>query len=252
MKKVTVIRNDCSKIMSVPGELMDLGLYYLGGRDYVNGLTVFERMMQVFMASSFGQGAMPVHVELFKLNHFVRNHCHMEVMPAGTKGIGPKFRDAAARIDVSSEAGAHVLLLFQENGRPVTERKEDCDRTRYIRNVTQSGEGEAVASFQHVSDAFDLLRGIVEVNQQLTKAEAKRLGFDGSPSWAYMTHYFLQDMTSPSESIEASFSSQGVVISRGNIYTTRTVRLNGVLNQLPMALCFFFPVQPAQRSSARP
>ena len=211
-----------------------IALHYLGTREYVNGLTLFEAMLQAFTRQH--PVAAPIEVALFKVTQFVHTDCRLEVIPADERGAA-SVRTAAARVELTAGAEAFTLLLVPLAERPVTERRDDYDRTAYVEEVLRDAAGTAYARFRNVGDAYDLLRGLIEVNHQLTRAESMALGVDENPSWAYMTHYRLLPPADLVDLPQARFTTKGITNAQGRRYTIRTVEVSGWAR--PMELCFF-------------
>ena len=58
---------------------MDINFYFLGGRNYVNGLSIFEEMLKTYRLSCGVDFPHISKIKTFKINKFVRNNSWIEL-----------------------------------------------------------------------------------------------------------------------------------------------------------------------------
>ena len=216
-----------------------LELFYLGPRDYVNGLTLVEEMLAGYMRVS---GKRPEHIKKFQINKWVRTHAHLECWETARLRGNRRVREASARIDLRTGDAAESLLLFAEASAPVTERIEEYDRKAYVASASDDNSGETIAQLANINNITDLLRGVVEVNHQYVIRQAAEVGVEKGVSWAYMTGfpYLLDD--SARETLSLQYGVPKMFDAKGLRYSVRTFHLDGAMGENEGAMCFFFPL----------
>ena len=147
----------------------DLHLYFLGTRDYVNGITILEEMVSAFATEVPGPGT-PNGLKMLRLNHFTRTQACLVVTTAKVK----PSPECAAVCDIATEDGDVRLLLLPYPDRPVTERREDYDRSLHIgsnESLDEQTRRVHLRAEQGMAGMFQRIRGIVEATY---RAELER------------------------------------------------------------------------------
>lgn len=228
----------------------DLALYFLGKRDYVNGLTLFEEMLKPILADFRSIVSHPTYIKLFKVNNFIRTHAWVEVYRTRDIKYQPKLKMASARIDFLSDKDDYTLLLFEKSDKRVTKRVEDYDRGVYVAEYKTLGDKSTVAKLAHLKNTFDLVRGIVEVNHRYVTKESGKMDIYGGAFFAYLTCFpFLSESTVSGVDM-IHFDFKNIVYAHERRFLTRTVRIEGVKNVHDTEICFFTDIPETERNES--
>jgi hypothetical protein len=217
---------------------VDLSLYFLGRRDYVNGVTLFEEMLKAFSAYSHTEVTRPYHIKLCKINKFVRDNAWMEISRSEDAPPTPRLKGASVRIDLLTASGPFTLLLFTKHGQTVTHHGDDYDRGGYVAEDRSFDDGSTVAKLRNLQDVYDLMRGITEVNYRFVTAEAKKLDIQQGASWAYLADFpfFIDPDISSISTVR--FNSKSILSAYGKRFTIRTFHIDGK-GGADSEICFF-------------
>lgn len=219
-----------------------LDLFYLGERDYVNGLTLLEEMLAAYARLS---GKRPDFIKKFQVNKWVRTDAEMQAHDSETVRRNPRLREAAVRIDLTAGGPPVTLLLFGIDDKPVDARIEEYDRAAYVAEAKDTAGGGTAARLANIGGMVDLMRGVVEVNHQYVTRTSAEIGINKGISWAYLTNFpYLGDGEARAV-LEVAFDPPTVFNARGHRYTVRRVKLPGRTTSPDAEMCFFTPLPPA-------
>jgi len=221
--------------------MIDIPLFYLGKRDYVNGLTIFEEMLKSYQKIDkvSNENGFITSIKSFKINRFIRSNCFLEIKGDNASNI--ISRDVAAQMHIlTGESGGKKLLLFEQKRQPVVEKKEDYDRSIYIEDEYKIEDGIYLTILNNISDTFSLVRGVVEANYRYCMAEVIRTGASGRPSWAYLTNFKWPDNSDFSLYKEVKFKDKSTVHHNGKCHLIRRCSVKGLNENFETEICFFF------------
>jgi len=222
----------------------NLDFVYLGSRNYVNGLTIFEEMIKAFMLFENTAISRPTYIKQFKVKEFLRTNARMEIlMPqSGLENIfmHPWLKTANGRIDLfTAQKKAFVLLLFGKPDEPVNKSAEEYDRGNYISDQKIFKDRSAVSKLTNLGNVFDLLRGIVEVNQRLSNKDIKELINRNKSYWAYMKDFKFVNTSELYQVREIHFSPPVFVHGLSRVFTIRKVKIMGLAGAPVLEIGYF-------------
>jgi hypothetical protein len=216
---------------------LTLDLFYLGRRDYVNGLTLFEEMLKAFMQST---GSRPEHVHRFQIQKWVRTDAVLECHRTPELRGDRRAREASVRLDLRAGNDQFSLLLFPQPNSPIDSRLDEYDRKAYIESIREKSTGVTDTRLAKVQNMFDLVRGIVEANYQYVLREAATMGIERGVSWAYLNDFpFLTDEQAR-KSLNLRFDEPKIFDAGGNRYYVRSLSFLALDRCGPAEICYFF------------
>ncbi len=217
----------------------ELKLYYLGDRDYVNGLTLFEESLRYFFSYMKIDDLSKAVVRLFKVTKFIRTHVHLEIGHRNDREQRLKIKDSSGQIDLAIGHEEYRLLLFStaSESKPVTD--PEYNRGVYVKKDIHYADGRTEAVFHNVRDSYELLRGVIEVNQRFTVSYAPQMGLQKSRYWGYMTNYKLVDPSQLTEEVKAVFTLKQTVQQQLRTLIIRGVSIPILAADNETDLCFF-------------
>lgn len=218
---------------------LDLDLYYLGNRDYVNGLTLFEEMLKGYSKFPHPDIAAPSMIKLFQVNRFIRNDVSIEIYKSKDIKKHPILKAASARIDLRTLLSDFSILLFEKPGQSVTKQISDYDRGIYIEEAEHSKNGGSFAKLANIKNVFDLMRAIVEVNYRFVKEDSKNTGKNDTPSWAYSSNFLFYDKLEVSRISTVHYKLKNIYEAYGKRFYIRTVHIEGRKGDIISDICFF-------------
>lgn len=160
----------------------DLPLYTLGGRPYVNGLTLLE---EALAGTARATGQRPTAVLRFQAQRFVRAHARLAVAPKATADR-QRVRRAAARLDLQLPNGPVVALVEPLDDAPVEVDRAEYDRAAYVPALTPAADGALTARLDRIGGMVDLLRAGIEAMHRVETARVRGEGNPGRVSWAWL------------------------------------------------------------------
>jgi hypothetical protein len=215
---------------------MKLSLYYLGQRNYVNGLTLLEEMLTSFCQLT-GQKVTKIEkIDYFKVNKFVRNNC-LFTTKSENRFSTDELKSSAAMLNLSSGGRKHICLLHQIDGSSVVKHLPDYDRGHYVGKILDGKFDKQKVFLREVSTVTDLLRGIIEANHRFCLNEAKKAGLEQRASWAYLKNLGLPDIKQY-ENCWVEFELKSVVDIYEKVFIIRQIKLRD-LEDISAELCFF-------------
>ncbi len=155
----------------------------MGGRPYVNGLTLLEEGIGGFEALT---GTRPTAVRRFHARRFVRAHATLAVAPFEAARGSRRARTAAARIDLDTPAGAFTALIEPDEGRPTQDDRVEYARAAYVPHLAADADGVLVAELAQVTGMVDLLRASIEAAHRHETATARAASNPGRVSWGWV------------------------------------------------------------------
>lgn len=223
---------------------VDIPFYFLGLRSYVNGLTLFEEMIKTYLDWKQEHDTWIKAVEVFRINHFVRNACHLEIYQANLPQRDNVLRAAARmKIHTANSDTAH-LLLMEKDEQPVLTTRQDYDRDQYILSETDDSMISDEATLCKASDLYTLMRGIVEVNYRHCCNKALEWNVSSGVSWAYLNHFICPTLDPDAESINVSFSKGSLITLPDKIFIVRHFQIMGHTSSQQAEMGFFFDLPP--------
>jgi hypothetical protein len=217
----------------------DINFYFLGNRNYVNGLSIFEEILKTYL-NDFGSGLSPLSkIKTFKINKFVRNNSWIEVYNSEDVRNNPKIRKASARIDFLTFEDQISILLFEKKGEPVKSRLKEYDRGQYLAKLTHFKDDSSVAEIVNFNDSFDFMRGIVEANFRFVNKKAAQLGKQAKSSWAYLINFDFFDMTTIPSKLTVHFKFDNSYEAYERYFIIRKLRIEKLQNDSITEMCFF-------------
>ncbi len=220
---------------------VDLKLYFLGPRDYVNGLTMFEEMVKAFLSYPSPRVVRPTLIRQFRFNRFLRAHARMEILatPPGHPPQQPVLKGENARVDLMTPGAEFTLLLLEKPEEPVAASMPEYDRGVYISRQEGLPDGTTRAQMANVDDPFELLRGIIEVMQRITNKELQALTGRPKSYWGYIKGYpFLPDEEAAGVR-SVLFEKSSIIKGRDRMFAVRQVRLEDLEGSAPAEICYF-------------
>jgi len=218
---------------------INVPLYFLGDRTYVNGLTLFEEMLKTGIRGFLKEKGHIVRIRAFRVNRFVHSNGIIEI--AETKSMPSGRSPSAALMEIETGGGEIWQMAFQEEkgGNP-PERREDYDRGLYIRRETVEEEGYQTTFLHNVTDPFDLMRGIVESNYRYCTLQAEKMNVRHGVSWAYLRDFVWPDQGDLQGMGEVTFQKKSFIRAYGNYYIMRKVSVRNLMDQFSAEICFFY------------
>jgi len=216
-----------------------MDLFYLGERDYVNGLTLFEEMLKSFIKCFSRKVKLPFLVTNFKVNKFVRHNAELVYYQSGDIQFYSRLKKASARIDVETTEDSYILLLFENNDFPVKRWLSDYDRSVYIKKAFTDNVGNTTVSLINLNDTYGLLRGIIEANHRYVTEEARKVGGEKSVSFAYLTNFKCLDKIGISQVNDVNFKVTSDFVVYDRRFIIRSFHIEGLGDDLDSELCFF-------------
>lgn len=218
-----------------------LELYYLDDRDYVNGLTLFEESMRSICGFLNVNPLPPLVVQQFKMMKFIRTHAHLELYHLNDIAQRSRLRYASALLDLAIDEVEYRALLFPEDAKTGPVTVQSYDRSGYVKEAEHHNDGTSRAIIHNVRNSYELLRGVIEVNQRFTVKHAPRMGIPASRFWGYMTGYRFTDPQSIPKEIEVDFHLKQVMPQKDSSMIVRAVDMPTLADMTEFELCFFGP-----------
>ena len=218
-------------------KILQLNLYFLGSRNYVNGLTLFEEMLGLFYRLTGRTVADITSVNYFKINSFIRSDCQFTTK-LESEFTPDEIQSAAALLSISSGGCKHFCLLHKINGARVENHLPDYDRAKYIKQIVDVETKKQRVYLKQINSFSDLMRGIIEANHRFCLDEAKKAGLKHRASWAYLKNFCLPADSNLYQNCSAEFEVMSVVDIYKKIFIIRQLKILG-LEGTPAELCFF-------------
>jgi hypothetical protein len=214
-----------------------LNLCFLGQRDYVNGLTLFEEMLTSFCRLTGQSVAKIENIDYFKVNNFVRNDCLFSTQ-LEYEFSADELKSSAAMLNLSAGGQKHICLLHQIKSAQVVKRLPDYDRAHYIKNIIDKECERQSVFLKEINSITDLIRGIIEANHRFCLNEAKKAGLKLRASWAYLKNFRMPVNIKKIKNCSVEFDTISIVDIYEKIFIIRQIKLWGV-GDTPAELCFF-------------
>ena len=223
-----------------PIGLTNINFYFLGTRDYVNGLSIFEEMLKTYLQTCSKDVSHIAKIKTFKINKFITNNSWIEFYNSAGIERNPKIKRASARIDLLTENGRISILLFEKND-PVKTRLKEYDRGQYLTNVSHYPDDSTLAEISNCNDIFEVTRGIVEANFRFVNQKARTLGKQVRSSWAYLTDFDISRFKNfNSHKITARFELNRHYAAYDKFFVIRTLQIRNFQKEAFSEICFFF------------
>ncbi len=217
----------------------NISLYFLGKRNYVNGLTLFEEMLNTFLICTGGDLFRLTGIIRFEIFRFLRYNCSFEFYEIiDHKKF--KYRNPVSRMDILYSNIPYRLLFYENRNSPVDSRKEDYPRDIYLESETAEKNGFLDVNLTNIFDLYSLVRGIVESNFRYCRKIAQYDGIDEGVSWAYLNGFRFLEETDFSRVDKVSFFRKSVVHSPQKVFIVREIMIEKLGIQTGCDICFFY------------
>jgi hypothetical protein len=218
--------------------LMDINLYFLGNRDYVNGLSIFEEMLKSYLLSCGADVSHISKIKTFKINKFIRNNSWIELYKPAEIRKNPKIRKASARLDLLTDRGEVSILLFEKND-PVKTRLKEYDRGQYLAKLSHFPDDSSIAEIINFTDIFELMRGIIEANFRFVNEKAAQMEKTGSASWVYLSNFDFFEMANAPSKLTACFRLDSTYEAYQKFFIIRSLQIEKFQENIISEICFF-------------
>jgi hypothetical protein len=216
----------------------EIDFYFLGSRNYVNGLTIFEEMIKAshdLITRSYGSIK---NIHLFKIHKFVRSNCSLVILgPQDQPGY--TSQEVSAIMSLGLAKGQDIRLHLLERKEPASARLVDYDRGVYINRENGNDIGPVSVHLRNIKSEYDLIRAIVEANYRHCVALAADHGVYQGVSWAYIKNFPWFEEAKASRVEVINFQKLSVFPARERIFFIRTFSLN-VKPEMEIEIGFFF------------
>ena len=218
----------------------EIKFYFLGSRNYVNGLTIFEEMLKAsndLITQSYGAIK---SIQLFKINKFIRSDCSLVILSPNDRSDQPP-QEVSASITLLLANGQTLRLCLVPQKEMVTIRLPDYDRGRYIGQENSDDAGLVSVQLHHIENEYDLMRAIVEANYRPCVALAAGRGVQRGVSWAYLKHFPWLEKQKASRVKKITYLKMLVFPTRDKIFVIKTF----MLDEMPgveIEMGFFFNI----------
>jgi hypothetical protein len=150
-----------------------------------------------------------------------------------------RLKHASALIDLTIQDESYRALLFAASKESNIKSISSYDRSNYVKKDSHYNDGRSDAIIHNITDSYDLLRGIIEVNQRFTVYHAPKMGAIESRYWAYMTGYHMKDPKDLPAEIKVDFFLKQIIPIEGRTMIVRGVSLPLFGEGADIDLCFF-------------
>lgn len=219
--------------------MSQIPFYFLGSRDYVNGLTIFEESLRAFLQDDRTASRNIKKIKRFNINQFIRTNCKLAIVES-PKAV-TKARLAAARMDIEmNDETLWKLLLFELMNEPVSKRLEDYDRSIYINEEFNITDSQSTVRLNNITDPFTLMRGIVEASYRHCIRLASKVGIKQGISWAYLKNFSWPNGVDYSGYTDIKFKDKPPVRIYDKIFIVRNFYVKESGADPKSEICFFY------------
>ncbi len=227
-------------------DIKSLPLYFLGSRNYVNGLSLFEEMLKAY-EKRFGVSSPIDRIQNFKVNSSVTHNCRLLITEDKRNKFYGEKNSSSASIDLLRNDGKEIYLrLYEERENPVKKKIPDYDRGLYIKKEHLEKNKIQTVILHNIRDNCSLVRGIIEANFRYCVAQAQKMGITNGISWAYMKNLPWPASMVPKSTIKIRFKKKSLFYST-NIYIIRKLSIDSIDHNYGTEICFFFNNPSAAR-----
>jgi len=217
---------------------LDINFYFLGSRNYVNGLSIFEEILKTYLKTRGADLSFISKLKIFKINQFIRNNAWIEIYRPAEIRNNPKITKASARLDLLTDDGEVSILLFEKID-PVVRRIDDYDRGQYLTKLSHFPDASSTVEIVNFDDIYGLMRGVIEANYRFVTEKTAQAGKAGSASWAYLTNFDFFEMADTTSKLRTSFTLDSTYKAYQKLFFIRTVRIETPQKDVISELCFF-------------
>jgi len=207
---------------------------FLGNRNYINGLTIFETFIDYCLKHNIAI----YKIESFKLLSFISTNCRIIISESFDKSIATKV---SAMMTISTALKQKVtILLLEIKHNPIEHREEEYDRNKYVDYVNDISNKKSVAKLINVAKFHSLVRGIIEVNYRYCNEKLFLPGVILKSNWAYMLNlvYINLATTGISECL-VEFTNKKMLETKERIFFIREFKILSINLNSISELCFF-------------
>lgn len=238
-----------SKIVSRPvpvpedlpfeADAVEMEYPFLGHRQYTHGSSMLEGMLRVlrqFRPALLEENA---RIKQFKVMRPFADHSRAEGMLTRDVAQHPRLGKAVARLDVEAGSERLTSLLFPTES-PITWRLGEYNAANYVEKVyPDPSEGDPWGRLIRVKDYIDLIRGINEVNRQLTVQGFPDPNWSKTVRWAYICNIPILSDHACTEMERVSFQKKNLVDLGNHRFEIKSGRLEGRESIFLFEICFF-------------
>ena len=219
----------------------EVPLYFLGSRNYVNGLTLFEEMINPHRLGELLGSRSIASIKQFKISRFFRSHGVLSAH-LGAEAVAVAHPNPGAMMHVALEDGTPMRLYLDDapNG-PEPDRSPNIDRGVYLQQTARRQDGSRDVSLRAITGLRTLMRGVVEASFQHCVERAAGEGVSTGVSWAYLSNFTCPTDYSHASAQELQFAEKLVQRTPERmfvIYTLQAPYLAGARS----TTCFFYPL----------
>ena len=211
---------------------------YLGHRDYTHGSSMIEGMLKsIHMAHPYNNSSI-AEIRQFRIIQQFASHSTAESMKTENANKHPRLGEALARLDMLINDEKYTSLLFSSNI-PINWRLSEYNAADYILDVNCINGEESFGRLQNVSDFVDLIRGVNEINRQLTVNSFLKESWSQRVRWAYIKKFpFLSDEEAV-KVVKVSFGRPKIVDLKKHRFEIKEGALEGKGMKHVFQICFF-------------
>lgn len=212
-------------------------LYRLGSRDYVNGLTLFEEMIDTYLKDKTSAGIKTI--KIFKVNQFIRSDAKLYKT---RDGENLDLGKPAAVINLIDKDDQNIKLsLFIDENSATPPLLEEYDRSQYVSETFTEKDVEK-STLNNISDFRSFIRGIIEVNHRYCCAMAAEIGINKGVSWAYLKNLDWCDEEEFAKLTRINYEQKSDMEHLGKRYVIRNLSFDQRSASKKTEVCFFIPL----------
>ncbi|WP_022668276.1 hypothetical protein [Desulfospira joergensenii] len=211
---------------------------YLGHRDYTHGSSMIEGMLKsIHMAHPYKDSS-TAQIRQFRIIRQFANHATAESMKTENASRHPRLGEAQARLDMQINGEKYTSLLFSSMD-PINWRLPEYNAADYVREVSCVNEKNSFGRLQNINDFVDLIRGVNEINRQLTVSCFPEESWSKRVRWAYIKKFpFLSD-DEVLKAEKVSFGAPKIVDLKNHRFEIKEAELEGKELKHFFQICFF-------------
>ena len=224
----------------IPFEAAALELEYpfLGHRPYAHGSSMLEGMLRALTRFRPRVLEEAPQIRQFKVIRPFASYSMAEAMRTEDVGRHPRLARAAARLDVNAGPEQLTSLLFPTHS-PIATRLMEYNAADYVEGVFTGENGTSWGHLIRVRDYIDLIRGINEVNRQLTVNGFPDPDWSKVVRWAYLRHLPIFDDRDCATMEKVSYRVTDVVDVGNHRFEIKEGILEGGFGRFSFEICFF-------------
>jgi hypothetical protein len=195
--KITHSSVDVSDDLKFEATALNLSYLFLGHRDYTHGSSMLEGMLLCAGLLRPTLTKEKVIVRQFKVIKQFDTKSRAEAMSSANTKKHPRLKATVARLDLDIEGERITVLLFPTE-ETIEGRLVEYSAGDYVAELEFNSEGASYGNLHRVKDYIDLIRGLNEINRQITVMSFSNPEWSKRVRWAYIRDipYLLNDKCS--------------------------------------------------------